>query len=116
MENNRTKVIKAGFGYVLGNYLLKGLSFLSIPIFARLLDAEDYGIYNNFLAYEGILFVLIGWAIHSSYKNANLKFSQNVASYDLYAYVSDTIVLVIKTTIIYLILAIVVSVFFFFQT
>ena len=29
------KVVKAGIGYVIGNYLLKGLTFFTLPIFTR---------------------------------------------------------------------------------
>ena len=71
---NNSKVIKAGLGYTIGNYLLKGLSFLTIPIFARLLSTDDYGIVNTFGAYESIMFVIIGLAIHTSFKNARYKF------------------------------------------
>ena len=66
----KNKYLKAGFGYTIGNYLLKGLSFLTMPIFARLLTTAEYGEYGTFLSYEGMLFVVIGFAIHSSYKNA----------------------------------------------
>ena len=52
------RVLKAGIGYTIGNYLLKGLSFFTIPIFTRLLTTQDYGKYNVFLSYENIIFVL----------------------------------------------------------
>ena len=68
------RVLKAGIGYTIGNYLLKGLSFFTIPIFTRLLTTQDYGKYNVFLSYENIIFVLIGFAIHSSYKNARYRY------------------------------------------
>ena len=42
--SEENKVIKAGIGYTIGNYLLKGLSFLTVPLFSRLLDTSDYGI------------------------------------------------------------------------
>ncbi|NRO16984.1 hypothetical protein IMAU40093_01475 [Lactobacillus helveticus] len=54
MKNN--KVLKAGFGYTIGNYLLKGLSFVSIPIYTRLLSTSSYGAFNNFLTYEKYIF------------------------------------------------------------
>ena len=89
------KVIKAGIGYTIGNYLLKGLSFLSVPVFSKLLSTTEYGRYNTFVSYEGILFVLIGAAIHSSYKNARYKygtFEENVATEnDYHTFVSVTI-------------------------
>lgn len=84
------KIQKAGIGYTIGNYLLKGLSFLTIPIFSRLLSAADYGTYNTYMAYEGILFIFIGLALHSSFKNAKIKYSN-----DFNKYVSSCITLCI---------------------
>ncbi|MEG0409157.1 MAG: oligosaccharide flippase family protein [Bacilli bacterium] len=74
-------VLRAGMGYTIGNYLIKGLSFFSIPIFSRLMSANDYGQYNTFVAYESILFVFIGLALHSSFKNAKYKFGNRFDSY-----------------------------------
>ena len=90
------KVIKAGIGYTIGNYLLKGLSFLSVPVFSKLLSTTEYGRYSTFVAYEAILFVLIGAAIHSSYKNARYKYGtmedENVPpGKDYHSFVSATI-------------------------
>lgn len=103
------KVIKAGIGYTIGNYLLKGLSFLTIPIFARLMETSDYGIYNSFIAYETILFILIGFAIHSSYKNARYKYrlieEGAKPGFDYKTYVSSTLLLTVISTLIWLIIA-----------
>lgn len=41
------KALHAGIGYTIGNILVKGISFISIPIFARLLSVNDYGIVNT---------------------------------------------------------------------
>ena len=70
----KNKVLQAGIGLTIGNYLLKGVVFLTTPIFARLMTTGDYGIYNVFVSYESIFFVILGLAIHSSYKNAYYKF------------------------------------------
>lgn len=92
------KVLKAGLGYTIGNYLLKGLAFFTIPIFARLLNPSDYGQYNTFVAYESILFVIIGFAIHSSYKNARYKYGivheGAVKGQDYCNYVSTTLAMI----------------------
>lgn len=98
-ERSQNRVLKAGLGYTIGNYLLKGLSFFTIPVFTRLLTTQDYGKYNVFLSYENIIFVLIGFAIHSSYKNARYKYglcSEGAEKgKDYYSYVSSTILLVL---------------------
>ncbi len=86
MENSITvktsrKVIEASLAYTAGNILLKGISFLSIPIFARILSQEDFGIFSTFMAYESILFIVIGVSIHSSIKNAKYEFTDSLDHY-----------------------------------
>ena len=41
MSQNRN-IYEAGMGYMIGNYLLKGISFLTIPLFSRLMTISDY--------------------------------------------------------------------------
>lgn len=74
MDNN--KVLKAGVGYTIANYLIKGLAFFTLPIFTRLLSTADFGIYNTFLAYENILTVILGVSFYSSFNAARFKFSK----------------------------------------
>ena len=101
MSNGR--VIKAGIGYTIGNFFLKGFTFLTVPIFARLLSTEDFGIYNTFIAYETILFIIQGCAIHTSYNSAKLKYTvKNLNGEGLHSYseyVSASIMLIICNTI-----------------
>lgn len=80
-ESSGKKALKAGMGYTVGNMLVKGLSFLSIPVFARLLTIPDYGIYNTFASYVSILSVIIGFALHSSIKNARFDFPDLLGDY-----------------------------------
>ena len=88
-----SKAIKAGLGYVIGNYMLKGLSFLTIPIFTHLLTPSDYGTFNTFTASESICMVLLGLAIHSSYKNAKYKYGDMDGKNLFDNYVSTTMLL-----------------------
>jgi O-antigen/teichoic acid export membrane protein len=73
--------IKAGIGYMIGNILLKGINFITIPLFTRLLSTSDYGRYNTFNAYDSILFIFIGFAIHSSIKNAKYDYEDEYNKY-----------------------------------
>ena len=77
----KNKVIKAGFWYTIGNLMIKGIGFISIPIFTRILSLDEYGIYNSYIAYESILFVIIGLALHSSIKNAKYTYKDNFDNY-----------------------------------
>lgn len=69
-----SKALKAGIGYTVGNYLIKGISFLTVPIFARLLSPSDYGIFNTYLAYESVFYLFVGLALHTCLKNAKYKY------------------------------------------
>lgn len=77
-ENSDSKALKAGIGYTIGNILIKGINFLSIPLFSRLMTTEEFGVYNVFLSYDAILFVVIGMALHSSVKSAKYQFKGQI--------------------------------------
>lgn len=78
---NHYNGVKAGIWYTLGNILIKAVPFITLPIFTRLLTPDEFGIYNTFIAYEGILSVLLGFGISGSVKIAKLDFD---AEFDRY--------------------------------
>lgn len=82
------KVLSAGLGYTVGNYLLKGISFLTVPIFSRIMSTDDYGVYSIYMTYDAIISVFIAFALHSSLKNAKYRYGKR---YD--AYVSSILIL-----------------------
>lgn len=75
------KVLQAGMGYTIGNYLLKGINLITLPIFARLMNKTDYGLFNIYMSYEGIFVILIGVTLHSSLKNARYEFKNDYRKY-----------------------------------
>ena len=78
MKLKQSKVFKAGIGYTIGNVMVKGINFLAIPIFSRLLTTEEMGVYTVFAAYEAVLFVFIGMALHSSIRSAKYEFEGKI--------------------------------------
>lgn len=80
MNNNKNdkRYIKAGIGYTIANYFIKGLSFITLPIYVRLMSTADYGNFNTYLAYESMLAVVLGLALHASLKNAKLRYHSKV--------------------------------------
>lgn len=83
MQDNEldSKAKKAGFWYSIGNILTKGLVFITLPIFTRILATEDFGIYNTYIAYEGILTALIGLGLYGTVKNAKLDYKEKFNEY-----------------------------------
>lgn len=80
-KNKNTTAVKAGLGYTIGNILVRGIGFISLPIFSRIMSTEQFGIYNVFVSYEAILFVIVGLAMHSSIQSANIQFRGGIKEY-----------------------------------
>lgn len=81
MSSNSGKAVRAGIGYTIGNVFVKGIGFLTLPLFSRLLTTEEFGIFNVFVSYEAILYVVIGLALHSSIQSAKLEFQDKIDDY-----------------------------------
>lgn len=75
------RVVKAGIGYTIGNILVRGIGFLTIPLFTRLMSTGDYGLYNTYAAYEAIFYLVISLALNSSAKIAKLEFGESFDEY-----------------------------------
>lgn len=78
---SESKALRSGIGYTIGNILIKGINFLTLPIFSRLLSPEEFGVYNIFISYDAILFVIMGMALHASIQSANLEFRGKINQY-----------------------------------
>lgn len=88
------KEIKAGAGYTIGNIFIKGISFISLPIFSRLLTTSDFGLFNTYVAYEAIITIIIGLGMHASIKTAyyDYKGKQNT-------FISTQVLIVLGSTL-----------------
>lgn len=74
-KNGAKKIITAGVGYILGGILIKGIAFITTPIFSRLMTTEEFGQLNIYLSYESILAMLIGFQFAGCLKNAKIKYA-----------------------------------------
>lgn len=81
-ESIDKKAFKAGLGYTVGNILIRGISFISVPVFAQILTVGDYGIVNTFTAYVSIVSIIISFALHSSIKNAKIDYKDRLNEYE----------------------------------
>ena len=73
--------VKAGIAYTIGDILIRGIHFLTLPVFSRLMTTAEFGVYNVFVSYESILFVIVGFALHSSLRSADIEFPGRIESY-----------------------------------
>lgn len=81
MDNNNTKAVRAGIGYTLGNILVKGIAFITIPLYSALMSTAEYGIYNTFAAYVSMFAVIVSLGLPSSVRNARFDFPKDEYHY-----------------------------------
>ncbi len=82
--DSKNKVVRAGIAYTIGNVLLRGIAFLTLPIFTRILTTQEFGLFNVYVSYETILTIFSGVCLYGSLRTAwydyRTSFDQYVSS------------------------------------
>lgn len=73
--------VKAGFWYVVSNFLVKALSFLTTPIFSRLMSEADYGEFSNYASWQTTLLIITGAELHNTLGPAYYDYKDNYDQY-----------------------------------
>ena len=80
--NGLSPAAKASFWFVVSNVMLKGISFITTPIFTRLLGPGDYGITSVFVSWEGVISVFATLSLAGGVYNVALgKYEDDVEGY-----------------------------------
>lgn len=68
---------KASIWFVFCSILQKGISFLTVPIFTRIMTTEQYGIYSTYLSWYTILLIFTSLNLYYGvFNNAMVKFEK----------------------------------------
>lgn len=81
LQIRNNKVASAGIWYIFSNILLKGVGFLTTPIFVRLLTVEQYGEFNIFSTWLSILVTMITLDLFVSINRAIFDYKEEINSY-----------------------------------
>ena len=73
----KNRVVKAGTWYTLTNFFTTGISFLTLPIFTRLLSTEDYGITSVYSSYLSIFVIVFSLDVAASIQRGKFDFKDN---------------------------------------
>lgn len=73
--------VKAGAGYLIGNILLRGIFFLTAPIFTRLMSPDAYGVYTVYLSYESFFSIILLLGLSGSIRMAKIDFKERFDEY-----------------------------------
>lgn len=58
-------ITKAALWFVICTMLQKCISFITVPIFTRLMPAEEYGLYSTYLSWYNIITVICTLNMHN---------------------------------------------------
>lgn len=56
--NNLSKQVKASIWFIISNVMVKGMSFITLPIFSRLLTTEEYGVVSTYQSWVSVISVV----------------------------------------------------------
>lgn len=69
---------KAAFWFTGCSFLQKGISFITVPIFTRMMSTEEYGVYTLYTSWYQILLIFTSlYLFNGVYDNAMSKFSDD---------------------------------------
>jgi len=77
----KNKLLSSSLAYTIGNLLIQGLSFITLPIYTRVMTQEDYGNYNLYGSWVGIFSIFIGLQITGSFSIAKIKYENRFKEY-----------------------------------
>ena len=80
--NSLSPAAKASFWFVVSNVALKGISFITTPIFTRLMEIEDYGATSVFVTWEGIISIFATLSLAGGvYNVAQAKYEDDIQAF-----------------------------------
>ena len=81
MQDTNGKALKSGIWYTIANFIVRSMTFITTPIFARLLTQEDFGQYNNFAPWLATMTVVITLNLEASFISAKFDFKEKFDEY-----------------------------------
>ena len=73
--------VKIGMMYTLSNIIIKGMAFLTTPIFTRLMSQEEYGSFSNISSWANIISIIATLCLYSSISRAKYDYDENIKEY-----------------------------------
>lgn len=80
-ESINRKALKAGVWYTICNFVIRGINFLTTPVFTRLLSKSDYGAYSNYSSWLSLLTILTTLDLYTSVMRAKFDFEEDLDGY-----------------------------------
>lgn len=73
-EISKKVLIKSSFWYIASNFLTRAVSFITIPIFTRLMTKQQYGDFSVFASWQSIFLIICGVEIYATLNRARFDY------------------------------------------
>ena len=98
-QKNNVKALKSSVWYTAANFVMKGIGFLTMPIFTRLLSREEFGLYSNYASWLHTFSIFVSLHLGATFISARFDFED-----DFDGYISSVLSLSTVSTMIWLLI------------
>lgn len=81
MHEKKINMKKASIYYLFGTLFNKGITFITVPIFTRILTVSDYGIVTTYNAWESIVMIFISMALYMAIRASFIDYEDKTDDY-----------------------------------
>lgn len=74
LEQKKVAAGKSAVWYTLATFLTKGLGFITIPLFTRIMTTGEFGLFNNYAAWQTILLSVMSLESYATLNRARLDY------------------------------------------
>lgn len=78
---NANSFVKIGLIYTISNVIIKGMAFLTTPIFTRIMSQAEYGSFSNISSWGNIISIVATLSLYSSISRAKYDYSEKIDEY-----------------------------------
>ena len=79
--NHDIKALKSGVWYTISDFLTKSIGMITTPIFTRMLNHEEFGLYNNFTSWLAIITIIVTLNLQSTFISARYDYEDKFDEY-----------------------------------
>ena len=80
-ESLNSRALKAGLWYTVCNFIVRGINFLTTPLFTRIISKADYGNYSNYTSWLSLLTILTTLDLYTSISRAKFDYKDDLDQY-----------------------------------
>lgn len=71
---NMSLPVKAGFWFTICNFMQRGITMITTPIFTRVLSEERYGLVSTFTSWQNVLILITTLSLYKAMMNLYIKY------------------------------------------